>query len=116
MPIIGTMSFIRHKTKILASGKKQKYYSLVENYWKNGKTKQRVLKYLGTSPYQTKFDLEPNVAIELAKKLSGGTASIEEITEMLEGFGINLPPGEIKDVELIFSPGQRNNVVHIHSA
>lgn len=92
------------------------YYYLVEGYREDGKVKQRVLKYLGTSPFQTKFDLEPEAAIALAKKLSGGNARIEEIAEMLEGFGINLPPGEIKDVELIFSPGKSNIIVHTHSA
>ena len=116
VPNIGTMSFIRYKTKTLASGEKRKYYSKVENYRKDGKVKQRILKYLGTSPFQTKFDLEPKVAIELAKILSDGTASIEEITERLEAFGIHPPPGELKDVELIFSPGQRKLAVHIHYA
>ncbi len=81
VPIIGIMSFIRHKIKTLASGEKRKYYSLVENYWKDGKVKQRVLKYMGTSPFQTRFDLEPNVAIELAKLLSDSNTSIEYLIE-----------------------------------
>lgn len=114
VPTIGTMSFIRHKIKTLASGEKRKYYSLVENYWENGKVKQRVLKYMGTFPFQTKFDVEPNVAIELAKILSNTNTSIEYLKEKLEDFGIHLPPCEIKDVDLIFSPGQRKPVVHIH--
>ena len=114
VPIIGTMSFIRYKTKTLASGEKRKYYSLVENYWKDGKVKQRVLKYMGTSPFQTKFDLEPNIAIELAKILADRNTSIEYLKEKLEDFGIHPLPCEIKDVELTFSPGQRKPVVHIH--
>lgn len=113
VPIIGTMSFIRYKTKILASGEKRKYYSLVENYWENGKVKQRVLKYMGTSPIQKKFDLEPTIAVELAKVLSDSNTSIEYLKEKLEDFGIHPPPGEIKDVDLIFSPGQRKPVLHI---
>lgn len=92
------------------------YYYLVEGYRENGKVKQRLLKYLGTSPFQTTFDLEPKVAIELTKILSDGNASIEEIIERLEYFGIHPPPGELKDVELIFSPGQRKLIVHIHCA
>jgi len=114
VPIVGIMSFIRHKIKTLASGEKRKYYSLVENYWENGKVKQRVLKYLGTFPFQTKFEVEPTVAIELARILSDKNTSVEYLKDKLESFGIHLPPCEIKDVDLIFSPGQGKPVVHIH--
>lgn len=90
------------------------YYYLVEGYREDGKVKQRLLKYLGTSPFQTKFDLEPKVAIELAKILSDRNTPIESLTEKLEYFGIHPLSGELKDVELIFSPRQRKPVVHIH--
>ena len=53
--------------------------------------------------------------IELAKILSDRNTSIEDLTEKIEDLGIHPPPGELKGVELIFSPGQRKPVVHIHS-
>jgi len=106
------MSFIVGKKRPGKSGTLT-YYYLVEGYRENGKVKQRVLKYLGTSPFQTAFDVEPEVAIELAKFLTDPTTSKADLEKKLVGFGIHLPPGEIKDIELIFSPGQKKPVVNI---
>ena len=109
------MSFIVERKRQGKSGILS-YFYLVEGYREDGKVKQRLLKYLGTSPFQKKFDLEPKVAIELAKILSDRNATIEEVTDKLETFGIHPPPGKLKDIELIFFPGERKPVVHIHFA
>lgn len=106
------MSFIVGKKRPGKSGTLT-YYYLVEGYRENGKVKQRVLKYLGTSPFQTSFDVEPEVALELAKILSDPTTLKADIEGILEGLKIHPPPGEIKDIEVIFSPGQKNPVVNI---
>ena len=60
------MSFIRDKKKTLASGEVVSYYEEVESYWEDGKTKQRVIKYLGKYPYQTKIELDPKLAGKVA--------------------------------------------------
>lgn len=124
---VSTSNFIcyvhdEHNMSFIAARKRQgksgilTYYYLVEGYREDGKVKQRLLKYLGTSPFQTKFDVELKDAIELGKILADSNTSREDLRERLADFGIHPPPGEIKDVELIFSPRQKNPIVHIHYA
>ena len=80
------------------------YYYLVEGYREGGKVKQRVLEYLGTTPFQTMFELEPGTSVKVAEVLSNMERPGEEIGKELEGLGIRVPPGKIKEVKLVFKP------------
>lgn len=80
------------------------YYYLVEGYREGGKVKQRVLEYLGTTPFQTMFELEPGTSVKVAEVLSNMERPGEEIGKELEALGISVPPGKIKEVKLVFKP------------
>ena len=80
------------------------YYYLVEGYREGGKVKQRALEYLGTTPFQTIFELEPEISVKVAEVLSNMERPGEEIGKELEALGICVPPGEIKEIRLIFKP------------
>lgn len=80
------------------------YYYLVEGYREGGKVKQRVLEYLGTTPFQTTFELESDTSVKVAEVLSNMERPGEEIGKELEALGICVPPGKIKEVKLVFKP------------
>jgi len=107
------MSFIRSKPRKLASGEIRNYYYEVENYWQDGKAKQRILKYLGKSPFQTEFDLDPKLGVQVAQVLSKKNQSSDKLKQQLEKLGIPFPPGELKEARLIFKPPLRKFVVRI---
>lgn len=104
MPIMGTMSFIRNKPRVLASGEVQNYYYEVENYWKDGETKQRVIQYLGTKPYPTKFEIDHETAAKVAQIVIEKDTTPTKVKEDLENIGIPIPQDEVKEVQLIFKP------------
>jgi hypothetical protein len=108
------MSFIRTINKKLASGKVQPYYAEVENYWKDGKTKQRVIKYLGKYPYQTTYELTPSLAAKVARLLAQKDVSLQDMKERLEALGLPLPSGELKKAKIDFNPPHGKPVVHFY--
>jgi hypothetical protein len=78
VPIMGTMGVIRNKPRHGKDGTVQDYYYLVENHWENGKTKQKVVKYLGISPNTRELPINPAQAGPLAQALMSGAISTEE--------------------------------------
>ena len=110
---MGTMSFIRCKPRKLASGEIRKYYYEVENYWVNGKVKQRVKKYLGTSPFPTEFEIDPDLGGQVARTLFDKHLTPSQIKKRLKTIGIPLPPGELKEVSLVYNPPQRKLLIRI---
>jgi len=92
------------------------YYYLVEGYRKDGKVKQRILKYLGKSPFQTEFDLDPKLGVQVAQVLSKKNQSSDKLKQQLEKLGIPFPQGELKEARLIFKPPLRKFVVRISCA
>jgi hypothetical protein len=107
------MSFIRSKPRKLASGEIKNYYYEVENFWKDGKVKQKIIKYLGTSPFQTEFDLDPKTGVQVARVLSRRDVSSDVLKKQLEKLGISFPPGKFKEARLIFKPPLQRLVVRI---
>jgi len=89
------------------------YYYLVEGYRENGKVKQRIVKYLGTTPFQTEFDLDPKTGVQVAQVLSRENVSSDVLKKQLEKLGISFPPGKFKEVRLIFKPPLQRLVVRI---
>ena len=55
------------------------YYYLVESQWKDGKSHQKVIKYLGTSPDQHEFTIDPKLAGQLAQALIASGISGKQI-------------------------------------
>ena len=100
--IMGTMSFIRKKTRKGKDGGKLEYYSLVENRWENGKVRQKVLKYLGTSPNTMELPLDPKIAGQVAQILMTKKLSQTELKETLEKLGVHFGPGNIKKLSLVY--------------
>ena len=92
------------------------YYYLVEGYRKDGKVKQRIVKYLGTSPFQTEFVLDPKNSVRIARVLSEKNQSSDVLKQRLEKLGISFPPGELKEARLIFNPPLKKLVVRISCA
>jgi hypothetical protein len=92
------------------------YYYLVEGYRKDRKVKQRIVKYLGTSPFQTEFDLDPKNSVRIARVLSEKNQSADTLKQQLEKLGISFPPGELKEARLIFKPPLQRLVVRISCA
>lgn len=111
---MSTMSFIRNKPRKLASGEIRDYYYKVENYWQDGKVKQRVIRYLGTKPYQTKFDVDREIAQQISQIILEKDSTPTQVKENLEGIGIPMPSGELKEVHLVFKPPLRTYSLHIY--
>ena len=104
MPIIGTMSFVRKKSRKLASGEKKDYYYEVENKWKDGKVKQKVISYIGTTPYQNRFDIDNEKAQQVSQILFEKDSNPSLVKERLEAIGIPVPLDELREVHLVFNP------------
>ena len=95
------MAFIRAQKRKTKSGIRT-YYYLVENKREDGKVKQKVLKYLGTSPHKISVDLtmEQSKAILGSSILSAATS--EELKGKLQEIGIHVPEGTIEKLTLSF--------------
>lgn len=113
VPIMGTMSFVRPKSRKLASGEVTKYYYEVENYWKNGRSNQRVLNYLGNSPYHLELNIDSDIASQIGMILFQRKCAPDEMKQQLQDIGIPVPEGEIKEIKLVFNPPLGNLMVHI---
>lgn len=114
MPNIGSMSYIRDKKKTLASGEIAHYYEEVESYWKGGKVKQRVIKYLGKYPYQTQVELDSELASKVARILADTDISPKTQKEKLEELGIPIPQGKLKEAKIIFDPPQKKPTLFLY--
>ena len=105
---MGTMSFIRKKPRKLASGETRNYYYEVENYWQNGKVKQKVIRYLGTKPYPMKFEIGHDIAEQISQIILGENLTQTQIKDKLENIGITIPEREIEEIHLMFKPPLRS--------
>lgn len=109
---MGTMSFIRKKSRKLASGEIRDYYYEVESYWDGG-PKQRVLRYLGKSPFPKEYELDPEISGQLAQALFTGRPTEEMVKERLNSLGIPVPPGTLNEVSLVYTPPLEKFVIRI---
>ncbi len=110
---MGSMSYIRKKSRKRKSGEAQDYYYLVESRWEDGKSRQKVLKYLGTSPEQREFDIDPKLAGQLAQGLMASDLSEPEVRDLIEKMGIPVPPGTLNEVSLVYNPPQKSLVLRV---
>jgi hypothetical protein len=103
VPIMGTMGFIRNKPRHGKDGTVQDYYYLVENHWEDGKSKQKVVKYLGISPNTRELPINPAQAGPLAQALMSGAISTEDMKKLLKELGISVD-GKVNQISLVYNP------------
>ena len=92
------MSFVRAIKKPCGT-----YYALVENYREGKKVRQRVLKYLGKSPNLREISVDPSQAGPIAQAIMSGTASTDEVKEILKAIGLPVI-GRLKQVSWCTTP------------
>ena len=110
---MGTMTFVRKKSRRLKSGETKNYYYLVENQWEDGRVRQKVLKYHGTSPQSGEITIDPSLAGQLAQGLMASDLSEEEVRNLLEKLGISVPPGTLNEVSLVYNPPQKSLLLRL---
>lgn len=66
--------------------------------------RQRHIKYLGTSPNHREIPVDPSLAGVVADTLMSRKKSSAEIKETLKKIGIELGPGKLKKVSLVYNP------------
>ena len=103
VPIMGTMGFIRNKPRRGKDGALRDYYYLVENRYEKGEVKQKVVKYLGTSPNTRELPIDPAQAGMLAQALMSGAVSTEDMKKLLKELGFNID-GRLRQISLVFNP------------
>jgi hypothetical protein len=91
------MAYIREKKR-----GSLKYYYLVEGRREGKKVRQKVLKYLGTSPNTQEIELDPKVAGVIAQAIMTD-ASTTKVKKVLKEMGIPVK-GRLKKVILTFNP------------
>jgi len=102
VPIVGTMAFVRKKARRTKSGEVREYYYLVENRWEDGKVRQKVVEYLGTSPHRREVPVDPAVAGVVAQVIASG-APMEDMKKVLKKLGITVA-GRLNQVSLTYKP------------
>ncbi len=103
VPNLGTMAFTRKKTYKRKDGETSTYYYRVENKWVDGQSRQKVLKYMGSSPDKREIPVDPSTAGELAKLLFSQEPSPERIAEILAMLEIHVTE-EVSKVSLVYDP------------
>lgn len=99
------MVFVRKKTRRTKSGEVKEYYYLVENRWEDGKVRQKVVEYIGTSPHRRELPVDSAVAGAVAQVIASG-APMEDMKKVLKKLGIPVT-GKLKQVSLTYKPPLR---------
>ena len=100
MVIVGTMTFVREKTRKTKSGDERTYFYLCESVRGEDGPRQKVLAYLGSSPYKQNWPLDPTAAATLAQ-LIVTAPPMKDLMKALKGFGVNIS-GQLKSVALVY--------------
>ena len=79
----------------------------MENKWQDGKVKQKVIRYLGTTPYQNRFDIDNEKAQQVSQILFEKDSNLSRVKDRLKDIGLPVPSGELKEVHLVFKPPPR---------
>jgi hypothetical protein len=106
------MSFVRPYKRTLKDGTTRTYYARVENVWENGRVRQHVLEYLGTSPATREIRLDPALAARVALALIEGQPTAAVAAERLRGLGLDLP-GRPRQFSLTYTPPLRRYALRV---
>ena len=109
------MSYVRVKKRKGKSGELT-YYYLVEGERTKGKVKQKVIKYLGTSPHLKDFEIEPDTVNQVTQTLFDKRPSSTEIKERLRDINIPIPDGELKEISIVYNPPLGKFFIRINRA
>jgi len=112
VPYLGTMAFVRNKPYKAKDGTVKDHWYLVENRRVNGESKQRVLKYLGSSPNRQEKAIDPAAAGMLAEAIMSGNANPDQIKKLVEQLGMRVS-GRLKQVSLVYNPPLRKLTLRI---
>ena len=108
------MSYVRTKKRKGKSGILT-YYYLVEGERTKNKVKQKVIKYLGTSPPKEDIEIEPDTVNQVIQTLFDEHPSSSEIKERLQEIGIPIPDEELKEIGLVYNPPLRKFFIRINT-
>ena len=106
------MTYIRAKKRKGKSGTLT-YYYLVEGERTDGKVKQKIIKYLGTSPPIDDIEIEVETASQMSGYLFSDCPSSSIISGRLSELGISPPDGEFKEVSLVYSPPRKKLFIRL---
>ncbi|MGI0055487.1 MAG: hypothetical protein ACREDE_03640 [Thermoplasmata archaeon] len=106
------MSFVRLHKRILKDGTTRTYFARVENVWENGRVRQHVIEYLGTSPAKREIRLDPALAANVALALIEGKPTAAVAAERLRNLGLDLP-GRPKQFSLTYNPPLRRYTLRV---
>lgn len=109
------MSYVRAKKRKGKSGELT-YYYLVEGERTKGKVKQKITKYLGTSPHLKDFEIGPDIVNQITQTLFDKRPSSMEIKERLRDISIPVPDGEFKEISLVYNPPLKKFFIRINRA
>ena len=109
------MSYVRVKKRKGKSGELA-YYYLVEGERTKGKVKQKVIKYLGTSPHLKDFEIEPDTVNQVTQCLFDKRPSSTEIKERLKDINFPVPDGELKEISIVYNPPLGKFFIRINRA
>ncbi len=106
------MSFVRSYKRTLRDGSTRSYYARVENVWEDGRVRQHVLEYLGTSPATRAIALDPAMAARVALALIEGQPTAAEAAEKIRNLGLDLP-GHPRQFSLTYNPPLRRYALRV---
>ena len=109
------MAYIRTKERQGKSGTLA-YYYLVEGKRIDGKTKQKVLKYYGTTPPPVDVEVDSDTVGKITKDLINTRPSSNKLKEQLLEYDINPPDEEIKGISIVYNPPLRKFFIRINRA
>lgn len=106
------MPFTREKTYRRKDGSTSTYFYRVENVWKDGRSHQKVLKYLGKSPNTQEILVNPADAGPLADVLFSAAPSQKKLRGTLAQLGVRTT-GRITKVSLVYNPPLRQLALRV---
>ncbi len=85
------MAYLKRKPRTLADGTEQVYWYRCEAYRdEKGRSRERVLEYLGTNPHQRTFPLDPSLARKVAAIVAEPVSPTEAMGK-LKDLGLDVP-------------------------
>lgn len=108
------MCLYRHNMAYIRSKRfgDRTYYYLVEGRREEGKVRQKVIKYLGTSPHGREVSVDPSLAGPIAQALMSGELSAQDARKVLKKLGMQVT-GRIKEINLKYKPPLRKLTLRV---
>lgn len=106
------MAYLKRKPRKLADGTVQVYWYRCEAFRdEKGRSREKILEYLGVNPQRRTFPLDPALAARVALALLEGKPSPVVVWDRLRGLGLDLPTRP-QQVSLTYNPPLRRYSLH----